>query len=322
MSSDLLNIMQSFVFADCRLGSHPKVRASLYWIKDGRPMLFGRTQATKGNPQFSQQPDHDVMFSLTQGGYGTAAYYEQDSQKAFYWIILPISAGNNNGVLALESLSTDLVDERNLGVAQLLASLVGYIRCYDESRPNTITPISVSLGTAMAQARKEMGLSQALLASKIGTSRIAISRWERGAQPPSLGPLFKWCEDLDLFSSEAPTIVKVSEITPWLLDILRENPSNLSQLSPEAFEHFIADRLDNMGFHVHLTGATRQRDGGIDLIAVPKVPSASAFLLAGQVKEGVKKGSSLLLTHITFSNIVSSCLGLFGSNSPMPGIMS
>jgi hypothetical protein len=45
------------------------------------------------------------------------------------------------------------------------------------------------------------------------------------------------------------------------------------------------------------------------------------FLLWEESQQG-GKGSSLLLTHINFSNRVSPCLGLFGSNFPMPGIMS
>jgi Restriction endonuclease len=39
-----------------------------------------------------------------------------------------------------------------------------------------------------------------------------------------------------------------------------------------------------MGFDVTLTGSTTTRDGGIDLIAIPKVRSVGSFLLAGQIK--------------------------------------
>ena len=39
-----------------------------------------------------------------------------------------------------------------------------------------------------------------------------------------------------------------------------------------------------MGFDVTLTGQTNQPDGGIDLIAVPKIRTFASFLLAGQIK--------------------------------------
>lgn len=317
MSVDLQHIMESFVFADCRLGSHPKVRASLYWYVDGRIRLFGRTQQCEWNPHFSQHPDYDVSSILTQQGYGRTAYIEFESQKTFYWITLPISTGDATGVLALDSESGDLVNDRNMGIAQLLAALIGYLQFYGETNSRSITPMSICLGTAMAQARREIGLSQESLAHKTGASRIALSRWESGAQPPSSGLLLRWCEGLDLLSSQHPTIVKVTDITPEVLDLLRKDPLNLRRISPEMFEHFIADRLDHMGFDVQLTGVSRQRDGGIDLIAVPKVPSASALLLAGQVKHHIgnqKTGRSAVDRLLSWMNNQFS-LGLLVTNT-------
>ncbi|HEX8091081.1 MAG TPA: restriction endonuclease, partial [Blastocatellia bacterium] len=115
-------------------------------------------------------------------------------------------------------------------------------------------------------------------------SRIAVSRWESGAQPPTKGPLYEWCQGLGLFTPTRGALVTFVDITPRLLKILKGNPEHLRQLSPSQFEQFIAERLDRMGFDVTLTGATSHRDGGIDLIAVPKVRTVGAFLLAGQVK--------------------------------------
>jgi predicted Mrr-cat superfamily restriction endonuclease len=39
-----------------------------------------------------------------------------------------------------------------------------------------------------------------------------------------------------------------------------------------------------MGYDVQLTGATTRRDGGIDLIALPKIKTLGSFLMAVQVK--------------------------------------
>jgi hypothetical protein len=39
-----------------------------------------------------------------------------------------------------------------------------------------------------------------------------------------------------------------------------------------------------MGYNVTLTGATNRKDGGIDLIAVPKLASVGSVVIAGQMK--------------------------------------
>lgn len=73
--------------------------------------------------------------------------------------------------------------------------------------------------------------------------------------------------------------------------MLKEDPERLRGLSPGLFERFVAERLDRMGYDVTLTGETTRKDGGIDLIAVPKIRTAGAYLLAAQVKhhEGGQK---------------------------------
>ena len=39
-----------------------------------------------------------------------------------------------------------------------------------------------------------------------------------------------------------------------------------------------------MGYNVKLTGETNRKDGGIDLIAVPKLASLGSYVIAGQMK--------------------------------------
>jgi hypothetical protein len=66
--------------------------------------------------------------------------------------------------------------------------------------------------------------------------------------------------------------------------MLQRDPKLLAALSPDQFEKLVAERLNNMGFEVQLTGGINRRDGGIDLIAVPKAATVASFVLAGQVK--------------------------------------
>jgi hypothetical protein len=42
--------------------------------------------------------------------------------------------------------------------------------------------------------------------------------------------------------------------------------------------------MDRMGYNVTLTGASNRKDGGIDLIAVPKSANVGSIVIAGQVK--------------------------------------
>lgn len=142
----------------------------------------------------------------------------------------------------------------------------------------------MNIGKALSRVRRSLGLSQQQLADRATCSRIALSRWEGGYQPPSINSLYTWCEALGLVSPPRNAIVTVVDITPDLLKLLRDDPKRLHGLSPSQFEQFVAERLDKMGFNVALTGASSFRDGGIDLIAVPKIRTVGSYLLAGQIK--------------------------------------
>lgn len=90
---------------------------------------------------------------------------------------------------------------------------------------------------------------------------------------------FTWARD-----RKEPNLCTVVDISPHVLALLREDPRRIQELSPEAFEILIAERLDRIGYDVQRTGSSNAKDGGIDIIAVPKVRTVGAFLLAAQVK--------------------------------------
>ena len=78
-------------------------------------------------------------------------------------------------------------------------------------------------------------------------------------------------------------ITKVVTATVPLLRLVRREIDALLRLDPEAFEDFIAERLEEMGMEVRKVGSTYSPDGGVDLIATPR-GSVFPFLLAVQVK--------------------------------------
>lgn len=81
-----------------------------------------------------------------------------------------------------------------------------------------------------------------------------------------------------------PTQVRLISATRALLERLVANFDEIHRLTPEEFEVFTAERFEAMGFQVERVGGWNQKDGGIDLIFLPKTPTPFPFLGAAQVK--------------------------------------
>ena len=141
-----------------------------------------------------------------------------------------------------------------------------------------------NIASRLKGCRQSLGVSQSELAAQVGTSRIALSMWELGAQAPGKDAMYRWCQSLGIFCPPRTVLVRVVDVSPELLLALKENPDELRRLSPDQFEAFIANRLDRMGYSVALTGPTTRKDGGIDIIAVPKAMNVGSVVLAAQVK--------------------------------------
>jgi hypothetical protein len=108
----------------------------------------------------------------------------------------------------------------------------------------------------------------------------------RAQSPLTEGALDK----TEVLPSEEPgLLVEFIGFSPELLRYLQEDSQRLRLLTPEQFEHLVADRLDRMGYNVMLTGRTNSRDGGIDLIAVPKRSDPGSVIIAAQVKHHREK---------------------------------
>lgn len=106
-------------------------------------------------------------------------------------------------------------------------------------------------------------------------------------------------------SSAKATQVQIVEITERLNYLLNADPAELARFTPSQFERFVAGRLDRMGYDVTLTGSATAKDGGIDLIALPKHRTFGSFLLAGQVKHhssGAKTGRAAVDRLLAWRN--------------------
>ena len=293
----LQKVLNDFVFMDCRLADHPQLACYIYRQSDDSLYCVAAAGHLVNNVVGVSLP---VSGSLTgrvlrervrlyandirdDRKFLAPQFVLRESFRSYLGVPILV-AKETLGVISIFSRKNGHFEEKHTGRALLLAGIAAYIFEHIERRYRISSPVSAQLGFALRKIREEIGLSQETLAHRVGTSRIALSRWEGGAPLPSQGPLYRWCEALRIVSPGPPTIVQTVDITPQLINALRIRPQLLSELSPSHFEKFVAERLDQMGFDVTLTGADSLRDGGIDLIAVPKLRHVGAFLLAGQVK--------------------------------------
>jgi transcriptional regulator with XRE-family HTH domain len=140
------------------------------------------------------------------------------------------------------------------------------------------------IGPDLRKIRRSLRQSRDSVAAEINVSRSQISLWEGGTSVSSDDIMYRWCRALGLVCPPKTALVRVVDFSPELLRFLQEDPNRLRSLTPEQFERFAAERLDRMGYEVTLTGATNRKDGGIDLIAVPKSASLGSVVIAGQMK--------------------------------------
>jgi transcriptional regulator with XRE-family HTH domain len=290
----LQKFLADFVLRDCRLESHPKIFATLVRVvSDGstldllaalskRPLPFGsRSLDLKGT--ISGRAFHDREAIVYADGRDTEADFLKANAVQSMLCVPILHGAEALGAISIMATEQGYFGEHDIGRVQLLAALIGFIHSR-RSKASGSTDSATRLGRALSGIRAELGLTQDEVAYRGGLSRIALSQWERGRWPPSLGPIYKWCAALGLVSEEDAPQVSFLDVTPQLISVLTEHPEELRRLSPERFEHVVAERIDRMGYDVQLTGRTNQRDGGIDLIAVPKIRTLGSFLMAAQIK--------------------------------------
>ena len=136
----------------------------------------------------------------------------------------------------------------------------------------------------LGRIRQYLQLSVHDIAEYVDVDGTEVEMWESGVRIAGWPVLYSWCQGLGLVCPPKTALVRAVDFSPQLLRFLQEDPTRLRSLTPEQFERFTAERLDRMGYNVKLTGPTNRKDGGIDLIAVPKLVSLGSYVIAGQVK--------------------------------------
>ena len=119
-------ILEDFVFVDCRLGNHPKVRAGVLWLKDE---LLLPAAGTRG---FSSG-----TYSLNLGSHGesvTKRVFERRSYTVRSGFGFSEELRSELAVPLFESSELDFFKESHLGLAQCLAALIAYVKLHIEPR--------------------------------------------------------------------------------------------------------------------------------------------------------------------------------------------
>jgi hypothetical protein len=115
---------------------------------------------------------------------------------------------------------------------------------------------------------------------------VSATVWRRHRIPPADGLQINL--QFDGVVHEAivrPTQIRIISATQPLLARLSENYDEIYHLSPNDFEEFVLDRLDAMGMEATKVGPANLKDGGVDVIFVPRSGVCNLpFIGAAQIK--------------------------------------
>jgi len=241
---------EDFILGDRRLEERGDIAVTVNWIDDWNGP---RIDLLQGGIAFDSKRQRYVLTFASSGAVGTVEVSVKH----------PLS-------------------DRERKLLTILAPLAAY--SYSKLKGRPVFGIPRKLGIALGEIRESLSISQRELARQIGANRLTFSTWEAGSHSPGPDTLYKWLNALGLVSPPKTALVRVVDFSPELLRFLQEDPTRLRFLTPDEFERFVANRLDRMGYNVTLTGAANRKDGGIDLIAVPKSANVGSIVIAGQVK--------------------------------------
>ena len=110
------------------------------------------------------------------------------------------------------------------------------------------------------------------------------------------------------YGSSEPYLVGLKQFDAARLAFFADQPTRLFNLTPEQFQFLIANRLDDLGLEVKLIGEINQKDGGIDIVAVPR--QGVPFLLAVQVNHHRKNRKTTVADVRDFHGAINSAASM------------
>ena len=111
------------------------------------------------------------------------------------------------------------------------------------------------------------------------------------------------------YGSSEPYLVGLRKFGSSRLEFFAHQPEKLLNLTPEQFQFLIANRLDDMGLEVNIVGDVYRKDGGIDIIAIPR--RGFPFLLAVQAKHHLTLRKTAVTDVRDLNGVINSANSLF-----------
>lgn len=105
--------------------------------------------------------------------------------------------------------------------------------------------LGIKLGENIAERRKELGLTQAELAEKLGTDAVTVSRFERGSNLPSLLRCEQLAEVLNI------SLGKLLSESSWLIADQDIHFQNLLESLDKNDRIFLMDMVKNWAQHLN-----------------------------------------------------------------------
>jgi hypothetical protein len=292
----LANILQGalddFYFCDSHLRDHPTVRAAIYLR---RKSCFECVAASgyRGTATLHNRVRLQWRFRKVWLGEGEW-FIREKCEPAPFELVIPIVRQALLGILVVSSNSIFLSRQDLQALACLFAGLIAFVAQPAGSSPRANREL-------LEQYRRLINSSALFLWGRVST----LPTHPHWAITPAPDDILQWAYKVGLLVQQDRQVIHLVDATAHLIHYLRRTPELLHQLNPQQFERFVAERLDAAGYEVTLTGSTSSRDGGIDLIAVPRGSAIAPFLLAGQVKHhalGAKSGRDVVDRLLAWKN--------------------
>ena len=268
----VVRLLSDFILLDRRLEEHPGVAVRLFARDNSRTTFIAANRVEVSKEKLHLPAAGAIAAEWTK-------YHQKPSTSGLFRIWI---GSDLLGYMEIRC-RTPQMRERAQGAGGLLGTAISAAYGYNNGG-SLGADFARRLGMALRCARNELKLTVEGVSRVGGFQSRALLQWENGIAPNNVAMMFRWLKALGLLADENNTIVTSIDVTNRFLEIIRNDPAALRNLSPEQFERFVAERIEKMGFDVTLTGSTNHKDGGIDLIAVPQKRTVASFLLAGQIK--------------------------------------
>ena len=169
-------LLDDFVFLDCRLGNHPKVKAFLrrlegeylVCVATSSGMDIGISESpieiSQGTPGLVYREKDAFALRRTSSSEWVDSYVPVEPMIKSELVLPLLGPMGPTGILGFESVETNVFKQEHMGRAQILAALVQYVENLSSPREGRKGHLAKQIGLALRRVRDEIGLTQSQVA--------------------------------------------------------------------------------------------------------------------------------------------------------------